>query len=100
MVLESPYNSLAEVAASKYPMFPVRLLFAHEFASEAHIKKTDAEMLLIHGARDGVIPVRFGEKLRDAVGKPVGWKVIYNAGHNDLTAYGSIQMAAEFFSAE
>ncbi|MEM9279440.1 MAG: alpha/beta fold hydrolase, partial [Pseudomonadota bacterium] len=55
IVLESPYASLAEVAAGRYPVFPVQLLFRHEINSLAAMQNVAAPVLMVHGKRDSVI---------------------------------------------
>jgi hypothetical protein len=63
VVLDSPYASIAEVAAWRFPMFPVRALIKDAFPSDARIASVRAPLLVVHGSRDAVVPIRFGEKL-------------------------------------
>jgi len=63
VVLDSPYTSIAEVAASKFWMFPVRLLIRDAYDSFARIADVKAPLLIVHGTRDPVVPIRFGRKL-------------------------------------
>ncbi|WP_457328552.1 alpha/beta hydrolase family protein [Rhizobacter sp. P5_C2] len=49
-----------------------------------HADLVRAPVLLIHGERDGRVPIEHAEKMRDALkaaGKPVEWMAIKNAGH-------------------
>ena len=63
LVLEAPYTSTVEVAASIYWFLPIRWLLKDKFRSDELIGKVSAPLLVIHGERDGVIPFRLGEKL-------------------------------------
>ena len=63
LVLQKTFSSLPDVAASKYPIFPVQLLMQNRFDSVSAIKLYEGPLFQAHGDRDRVIPIRFGEKL-------------------------------------
>jgi dipeptidyl aminopeptidase/acylaminoacyl peptidase len=49
-----------------------------------HADLVRAPVLLVHGERDGRVPIEHGEKMRDALkdaGKPVEWMAVKDAGH-------------------
>lgn len=89
MVLEAPFTSLPEVAAAHYPIFPARQLVRDRFDSEAKIGRVRIPLLVVHGERDRVVPVRFGRALLAAANEPRDGAFIANAGHNDLYMYGA-----------
>jgi pimeloyl-ACP methyl ester carboxylesterase len=99
MALEAPYAVFSDVAASKHPIFPVRALFKHEINSAEYLKDNDTPVLITHGKRDQVIPLEFGKALYDSLdAENARMEVIENAGHNDLTRHGSIDLALGHFS--
>ena len=59
----SPYSSIADVAAAAYWFVPVRALLRDPFRNDLLIGSVNAPMLMVHGTRDRVVPIRFGEKL-------------------------------------
>ena len=63
LLLVSWYSQLYKVAASKYPIFPVKLLFSENYNNEEYLKSYMNEILVIHLKRDEVIPYRFGLEL-------------------------------------
>jgi uncharacterized protein len=63
LVLDSPYSSIADVAAATYWFVPVRALLRDPFRSDLLIGSVTAPMLMVHGTKDRVVPIRFGEKL-------------------------------------
>jgi fermentation-respiration switch protein FrsA (DUF1100 family) len=81
VVLDSPYASIAEVAAWRFPMFPVRALIKDAFASDARITSVRAPLLMVHGSRDAVVPIRFGEKLFALANSPKQFIRVEGAGH-------------------
>ena len=63
LVLESPFTSAADVGAMVYWFLPVRLLMKDQFHSDERIGKVRVPLLIIHGAKDRVVPLVLGERL-------------------------------------
>ena len=63
LALDSPYSSIADVAAAAYWFVPVRALIRDPFRNDLLIGSVDAPVLMVHGTKDRVVPFRFGEKL-------------------------------------
>ena len=57
LVLEAPFTSAADIGARVYWFLPVRLLMKDPFRSDERIGKVTAPLLVLHGARDGVVPI-------------------------------------------
>ena len=53
VILEAPYASIVEVAASAFPISPVSLVMRDPFRSDQRIIRVKAPLLFMHGARDG-----------------------------------------------
>lgn len=66
VILECTFASVREVAQSRYPIYPVRLLLRHPFDSEARAPGVQAPVLLVHGDQDQVVPVEHGRRLAEA----------------------------------
>jgi uncharacterized protein len=98
LILEAPYTSTADVAASHFPWVPVRWLMKDQFRSDERIGSVHVPLLIIHGAQDDVIPIRFGERLFALANEPKRFIRIDGAGHNDLDAYGSGAAARKFIA--
>lgn len=63
LVLDSPYSSIADVAAAAYWFAPVRALLRDPFRNDLLIGSVNAPTLMAHGTKDRVVPIRFGERL-------------------------------------
>ena len=99
MVLEAPYPALSDVAASKYPIFPVHTLFKHEIKTSEYLKDSKTPTLIIHGKQDGVIELEFGQKVFENLNpESTSMEIIEDASHNNLASKGSIDMALGHFS--
>src|SRR3546814_10924986 len=70
LVLEAPPSSIADVAQAHYWYLPVRLLIRDPWDSLARIAEVGAPVLILHGERDPVVPIRFGRKLFEAAAEP------------------------------
>ncbi|MFH1343078.1 MAG: alpha/beta hydrolase [Pseudomonadota bacterium] len=99
VILEAPYASIAEVAASVFPIFPVRLVMRDPFHSDQRITRVKAPLLFMHGARDETIPIVFGERLFALAPEPKQFIRFSEGGHNDLDAYGATATVRQFIGA-
>jgi len=96
LVLEAPFTSASDVAAASYWFLPVRLLIKDRFDSIAKIGDVQAPLLLVHGERDRVVPVRFGRRLFDAANEPKKAVFLPDGHHNDLPDHGLIPEVLAF----
>jgi hypothetical protein len=96
LALEASYASLADIAAERYWWLPVRPLFRNPIRAVDQIAMVKAPILMIHGGRDTVIPIRHGRALHAAAGGNAEWIEIDQAGHNDLPGHGSIGRVLAF----
>ncbi len=98
-MLESPFTSVADIAAQIYWFLPVRWLIKDPFRSDLRIGKVTAPVLILHGERDTVVPIAFGERLYALIGAPKRFVRLPGAGHSDLGAHGALDAAREFLDA-
>jgi fermentation-respiration switch protein FrsA (DUF1100 family) len=96
LILEAPFTSTADIAASIYPIFPVRLLMKDQFHSDERIGKVSAPLLVLHGEQDYVVPISYGEKLYSLARDPKKFVRFPRGGHEDLNDYGAVDAAREF----
>jgi uncharacterized protein len=96
LILEAPYTSIADVAASAFPIFPVRLVMKDPFHSDRRIARVRAPLLMMHGARDPTIPIAFGERLFTLANEPKKFVRFDQGGHNDLDDFGASATARQF----
>lgn len=84
IVLVSPYDSIAEVAAATYKWLPVRWLVRHPFDSMAHAASVKAPALIVTGTADTLIRPAHSKRLAKALGGPVETLELEGLGHNDI----------------
>jgi hypothetical protein len=96
LILEAPFTSVAEVAQCHFPYVPAARMVIDRFDSLSRIGRVKAPILVLHGERDRVVPVRFGRALFNAAPEPKeGW-FAPEAGHEDLARYGALDAAVAF----
>jgi uncharacterized protein len=98
LILEAPYTSIVDVAASAYWFAPVRLLMRDQFHADRHIARIRVPLLVMHGALDPTIPVAFGERLFALANEPKRFVRLARGGHNDLDNFGAIEIARNFIN--
>jgi fermentation-respiration switch protein FrsA (DUF1100 family) len=96
LILEAPFTSAVDVAASAYPVVPVRWLMHDRYDNLAKIAAIDAPILVTHGTRDEVVPAEQFDRLYDAIRAPKSRAVIDGATHVDLARHGSGRAALQF----
>lgn len=81
IILDSPYSSVVDVAAGRFPFLPVRFLMWDQFRSDLWIKMIKVPILIVHGTDDIVIPIAFARKLVALGGAYVSYVEVPNGGH-------------------
>lgn len=82
MVLISPFTSMVDMARRLVPFFPASLV-TDRYDSAAKAPAIPIPVLVIHGARDDLVPVDMGRRLAVLFPRAELY-VSANAGHNDL----------------
>lgn len=98
LVLEAPYTSTAEVAASIYPFVPVGLLMKDQFHSDQRIPFVKAPILILHADHDQVIPVALGQRLFAMAPEPKRFVHFPKGRHEDLENYGAVAVVLKFLA--
>ncbi|WGD51714.1 alpha/beta hydrolase [Bradyrhizobium sp. CB1650] len=96
LILEAPYTSTADVAAPLFRFVPVRLLMRDQFRSDERIAGITAPILIMHGTNDPTIPIALGERLFALAGEPKRFVRLRGGGHDDLDAFGAMEIARQF----
>ncbi len=99
LVLESPFTSLPELAKRAWPFFPLNLVIADRYRTIDKISGVDVPVLIVHGARDEIIPVAHGRRVYHVANQPKQLSILPRAGHNDLFEQGAWDKVYEFVEA-
>lgn len=100
MALLSAWTRLDDVAREHFPGWAVRWFLHEEYDSLAAAPRIDVPVLLIHGERDTIVPVRLGRTLAQAFPRPPRWRALPGVGHNDLLAQPEVWREIDAFLAD
>jgi uncharacterized protein len=98
IILEAPFSSTVDVAAGMLPFVPVRWLMHDQFRSDQRIGAVHAPLLILHGARDRVIPIALGEHLFALAHEPKRFVRFPDGRHDDLDQHGAITEVQRFLA--
>jgi fermentation-respiration switch protein FrsA (DUF1100 family) len=98
MILDAPFTSAADIGASAYPFIPVRWFIKDSFRSDQRIGKIRAPLLVLHGEMDGIVPVRFGERLFALANEPKQMVRFPSGGHVNLDDHGAPHAVRAFLN--
>lgn len=98
IILDSPFTSIADVAAGQYWMFPVRPLLRDPFHSDERIKDVHAPLLILHGERDETVPFPFGQRLFSLANEPKTFIDAPSLGHLTLADPAMMQRARDWLA--
>ena len=98
VMLDAPFTSAADVGAAAYPFAPVRWFMKDPFRSNLRIAKVAAPLLVLHGERDRVVPIRFGERLFALAHEPKRMVRFPDGEHADLDDHGAAKVVREFLA--
>ncbi len=96
LLLEAPFTSITRIAQSRFPFVPVRWLLLDRFDSLRIIGGVRAPVLVMHGARDRIVPIAMGRAIYAAAPEPKELWIAPHFGHVDLIEGGATEAAAHF----
>lgn len=100
LILLTPYDSIAKIAQSIYPVFPVRYLIRDRFDSVAIADQVRIPVLIAAAELDRVIGLQHTLALRDRLTRAqVEYVMIEGAAHNDITEFPGYRQAIQRFVA-
>lgn len=97
LVLVTPFDSLANVAARHYPFFPVRLLLRDRYDSAKLAPLVAAPTLVVAAEHDEIVPTTSAEALHAAFRPGVATLVVVRgAGHNTVSHADYVELLNGF----
>jgi fermentation-respiration switch protein FrsA (DUF1100 family) len=96
VILQSPFTSAADVGAAVYFFVPVRFFMKDQFRSDDRIGAVKAPVLVLHGERDTIVPIRFGERLFAMIRSDKRFVRFPEGGHVNLDPLGALSEVRAF----
>ena len=88
LILVSPFSSVSDMARVGFPYLPLGWLLKDRYDSMSRIRRIQTPLLIIHGAKDEMVPVDQGRALFEAANEPKTFRLLPVAGHNDTHING------------
>ena len=82
LILQTPYTSISDIAANRYPIFPVKWLLIHPFLAENWAPKVTAPVIAIHGTKDLSIPFENAKRQFENFTADKIFVTVEGAGHD------------------
>lgn len=83
LMLITPWDMLANVAAHHYPWLPARWIVGDAYDSATHLRQFAHPVMVVVAERDAIVPAQFGQQLYAALSGPKKLMPVAGAGHND-----------------
>ncbi|GGD42766.1 alpha/beta hydrolase [Pseudoxanthomonas indica] len=99
LVLITPFDSLADVAARHYAWLPVRWLVKDRYDSVSALKAYRGRVLILRAGRDAVVPPANTDRLVRDLGSPPTVVNFPAAGHDDVSLASGYWAALQDFLA-
>jgi fermentation-respiration switch protein FrsA (DUF1100 family) len=96
LLLESPYTSVAAIAQERFWFVPVRWLSRDPFDLLPLMRDVHAPVLIMQGARDGIVPPAMGRAVFAAAHEPKQFWSAPEGDHFDLMDHGAAEAAVMF----
>ncbi len=103
LFLVTPYTSTADVAAGRFPFYPVQILMQDKYNARRALREYSGPVAILLAGNDYIVPTRFGQALFDSYNGPKKLWIQPIAGHNSLDFNPKLPLwkdAAQFMTRE
>lgn len=96
LIVQSSFTSIADMAATHYPLLRGLLPLARvSYDSLATLPTLRVPLLVVHGDADTLVPVEHARRIFAAANEPKRLYIVPGAGHNDVQVRGGPELWAE-----
>jgi len=88
-VLEAPFTSVVDVGRQVWWFLPLRLVMTDQYRIIDRIGSVKVPLLIVHGARDSLIPVNHARAVYAAANEPKTLAILRRGDHNNLYDHGA-----------
>ncbi|MFK8008675.1 MAG: alpha/beta hydrolase [Saprospiraceae bacterium] len=87
LILETPFANFADLAQSRFKIFPVKALLKFSFSNKDKLEKVECPAHIFHGINDEVIPYHHTKELESILKADWTFTTIKNGNHNNLFTF-------------
>lgn len=96
LVLDSPFTALADLAAERHPMLPVRRFLLDRYDTMKHVPDVLSPVLVLQGEKDPIVPLAMARAVFEAMPGPKHLVTYPEGRHLDHAKYGSFDALTRF----
>src|SRR5262249_52312168 len=89
LVLEAPFTSVVDVGRQVWWFLPLRLVMTDQYRTIDRIGSVKVPLLIVHGARDSLIPVNHARAVYATANEPKTLAILRRGDHNNLYDHGA-----------
>ncbi len=94
LLLETPYYSLLDIGAKRFPWLPVKWFMKYPFRAHEFMQQVLCPVRIFHGTEDRIVPYESGRKLYETIpGDDNTFYDIQGGRHNNLSSFPAYQRA-------
>ncbi len=99
VVLETPYDSLTNVALFHSKVIPVNLFLRYSFRNDIYLRAAKSPILIAHGTKDTIVPYKLGLNLYKIIGDRPDCEMLTIPGgkHGNLNGYPVMRVSLQRF---
>ena len=90
LIVQSSFTSARAMARRMFAIPLIAYVVKSRFDSLQKIRDVHAPILIVHGTRDEVVPLRMGQQVFAVAPEPKRFYPIQGAGHNDVLEVGGV----------
>src|SRR4029078_6781297 len=98
LVLEAPFTSVVDVGRQVWWFLPLGLVMTDQYRTIDRIGYVKVPLLIVHGARDSMIPVTQARQVYAAANEPKTLAILRRGDHNDLFDHGAWTKVTAFLN--
>ena len=99
LVMEATFTSIVDVGRQVWWCLPLNLIMVDQYRNLEHIKNVKVPVLIMHGARDRMIPVTQARHLYAEANEPKKLAILPRGDHSDLYDCGAVERMRDFLDA-
>jgi fermentation-respiration switch protein FrsA (DUF1100 family) len=96
IVLESPFTNIVDVGRQVWWFLPLGLIMTDQYRTLDYIPSVKVPVFIVHGERDGIIPVMHAREVFAAANEPKELVILPGADHNDTYEHGAWERVDAF----
>ena len=92
LILETPYYSLASLAATHLPVYPWERMVRHRISTYEYLPNVKAPVTVFQGTDDWTVPLRNASRLKPFLKPGDEFVTVEGGSHNDLDSFPLFRM--------